>query len=85
MYVKPHTHTNSRDGGILTSKSILFADDLAKLSLLPGSNMTDVVYSLLDIIAEQNRQIEILKSLEGIYRYDQGYFWDDNNLFWDSN
>jgi hypothetical protein len=85
LYVKPHFHTNSRDGGILTSKSILFADDLAKLSLLPGSNMTDVVYSLLDIIAEQNRQIEILKSLDGIYRYDQGYFWDDPNLFWDSN
>ena len=47
--------------------------------------MTDAVYAMLDIIADQAQQIELIRALEGAIRWDQGQNWDDPDLFWDSN
>jgi len=47
--------------------------------------MTETVYNLLDIIQEQNKQIELLKAVQGVVRYDAGFFYDDPNIFWDQN
>ena len=82
-YIIPHTHSNDRDGGLLTSKDIQFADDLARLELI-NPNMTDAVYKLLDIIAEQQRQIALIQALQGVMRYDSNYYWDDPTVYWDS-
>ena len=82
-YVAPHSHLNIRDGGLLTSRSIQFADDLLRLNI--DGDMTDAVYKLLDLINEQNTQIQLLRSLAGATRYDSGLFWDDPKVFWDSN
>lgn len=81
-FVVPHTHMSEREGGILTSESIRFDDILARLET---GNMTDIVYKLLDIIEEQERQIELIRALEGVIRWDRGLTWDDPNTFWDSN
>ena len=82
-YVIPHAHTNIRDGGLLTSRSIQFADDLLRLNI--DGDVTDAVYALLDLINEQNTQIQLLRALAGTTRYDSGLFWDDPKVFWDSN
>jgi hypothetical protein len=82
-YVKPHRHSSKRDGGLLGSRDIQFIDDLARLNLVEG-DVTDAVYALLDIINEQARQIDILRSLDGVFRYDAGLFWDDPNIFYDT-
>lgn len=83
-YVLPHKHSNDRDGGILTSKNIIFADDLARFNLSPDSDMTAAIYSLLDTIQEQERQLELLRAVTGIVRYDSGLRWDSPDLTWDS-
>ena len=83
-YVDVHSHANSRDGGVLTSKNIIFADDLARLNLSPDSDMTLAIYSLLDIIQEQAQALELLRAVAGIVRYDSGLLWDSPDLTWDS-
>lgn len=81
-YVERHDHSNDRSGGLLTSHSVLFADDLARLE---SGDLTNIIYKLLDIIEDQQEQIELIRALEGVVRWDRGLFWDDPNLFWDSN
>lgn len=83
QYVKPHQHTSERDGGILTSRTIQFADDLARFNL-EEADVTDAIYNLLDITLELEEQIELIKSLEGAVRWDRGLFWDSPDTFWDS-
>jgi len=75
-----HDHTSERQGGLLTSRSVRFTDELARLST---GNLTDVIYKLLDLIQEQNQQIQLLRAIEGIVRWDAGFYWDDPNLFYD--
>jgi len=81
-FVKPHDHSNEREGGVLTTASVQFRDELARLST---GNMTEVVYKLLDIIEQQQREINLIRAIEGVIRWDSGLFWDDPNIFWDSN
>ena len=82
-YTIAHQHTSDRDGGIITSRAVLFADDLARLNLVDG-DMTDAIYKLLDIIAAQEAQIELIRALEGVFRWDRGLFYDSLDLFWDT-
>lgn len=81
-YIAAHDHRSERSGGLLTSKSIAFTDELARLE--PGS-LSDIIYKLLDIIEEQDRQINLIRAIEGVVRWDRGFYWDDANLLWDSN
>lgn len=80
-YVGVHTHLSDRDGGVLNSRSVLFADDLARLDI-PNGDVTDAVYRLLDIIADQQRQIELLRAVEGALHWDSGEKWDTFGLTW---
>lgn len=83
-YVKPHTHRNERDGGLLDSRSIRFQDDLARLNLDTASDLTDAIYKLLDLVKDQERELALLKAAEGVVRYDRGLKWDAPDLYWDS-
>jgi hypothetical protein len=82
-YVAPHHHTSDRDGGVLNSRTVQFADDLARLNLVDG-DVTDAIYRLLDIIADQEAQIQLIRAIEGIYKWDKGLLWDQPDLFYDS-
>lgn len=81
-YIKPHDHTSNREGGLLTSSSIFFRDELARLET---GDMSETVYKLLDIIEDQQKQIDLLRSIQGLIRWDSGsLYYDSADLFWDN-
>lgn len=80
-YVKEHSHQNVREGGVLNSDVIQFNDELSRLNT---GDLNQTIYKLLDLIQEQSKQIQLLKSSQGnVWDSDQEDMMWDGEIYWD--